>query len=393
LVHKGISLFNFAIMTKGLLFLIFIHLAVFDVCAQNPLKVLLYNDIKVVKATVSFTGDDFKIEADDLHLLNFNASDTFQISINKGKIALKTQVGTLGNFHKLKFIANNHQSLIRLQPLPILRIFNDYPQMIEISIHAGKLRFINTVEMEDYLTGVLKGEAGLDRPVELYKVHAVISRTYAWKNKSKHRAEGLNLCDQVHCQVYKGYWGNYEPIQEGVAMTKSEIIEDNNQQAIDALFHSNCGGQTLNSEDVWSEKLSYCRSKPDSFCHFMKNAEWTITMSNEAFKAYLHKNFYVTLSLNDTDTVYLMQSVERQKYWHINNQKISMKQMRADLELKSAYFDIYQIGSEIQLLGKGFGHGVGLCQEGAICMAEYGHDYQQIIKHYYEGVLIKKRIK
>jgi len=360
--------------------------------AQQSLKVLLYNDIKVSKAYFTFTGNEYLVEADNTQFSTLSLTDTFHLKENNGKIEIRTAQGILGNFKKITLTSQHHKSLIRLQPLPILRIYNDYPGKIEISSHAAKLRFVNHVAMEDYLTGVLKGEAGLDKPVEMYKVHAVISRTYALKNRSKHRVDGLNVCDQVHCQVYKGYWGHYEDIFEGVKQTEGEVIYDEQNQLIDALFHSNCGGQTLNSEDVWTNKLNYCRSKPDSFCFYMKNADWVKEFKTTDFTDYLNKSFNVSKSIfQSSDTLYHYQSEKRNNHWKLENKNISFKQMRADLELKSAYFDVYQMGDKIQLIGKGFGHGVGLCQEGAICMAEYGYSYEQIIKHFYEGVFIKKR--
>jgi stage II sporulation protein D len=369
---------------------IVLHLLSKLLCGQDVLKVLLYNDIKVSKAYFTFKDAEGIVEADHLSLNGISPDDTFRLNIHKGKIELKNSQGILGNFTKLSISANQDNNLIRLQPLPILRIYNDYPGKVVIDIHNEKLRFVNHVAMEKYLTGVLKGEAGLDKEVELYKVHAVISRTYAMKNKAKHRIEGFNLCDQVHCQVYKGCWGSYEPIRDGVQATDAEVLVDAQGQFIDALFHSNCGGRTVNSEDVWSGKLSYCRSQPDSFCFYMKNAEWEKEMKLEEFQGYLQKAYSTQLKqFADNDTGYVYQSSERQTHWQLNGRKISFKQMRGDLELKSTFFDIFQEGNTIRLIGKGFGHGVGLCQEGAICMAEYGYDYRQIIRHYYQGVLFK----
>lgn len=358
--------------------------------AQEVLKVLLYNDIKVNKAYFTFRNVGGMIEGEQLSFINSSPEDTFRLRIHQGKIELSNRDGILGTFTKLTIHCNNDDNLIRLQPLPVLRIYNDYPDKLIVDVFNGKLRFVNHVVLEKYLTGVLKGEAGLDKEVELYKVHAVISRTYAIKNKAKHRAEGFNLCDQVHCQVYKGSWAHYDPILQGVQSTAGEVLIDAQGQLIDALFHSNCGGRTVNSEDVWSGKLSYCRSKPDSFCFYMKNADWEKELPLSEFLAYLQKAHAIGLkNASANDTGYVFQSQERQTHWHLEGKRISFKQMRGDLELKSAFFDIYQSGENIRLIGKGFGHGVGLCQEGAMCMAEYGYDYEQIVKHYYQGVAIK----
>ena len=123
--------------------------------------------------------------------------------------------------------------------------------------------------MTTYIAGVSESESGKkDNILEYYKVQAIICRTYALKNSGKHIKEGYNLCDQEHCQVYKGRCTNPE-ILLAVSKTTGIIIVDRYNQPINAAFHANCGGQTLNSEDVWSKPLDYLKSVPDTFCRNM----------------------------------------------------------------------------------------------------------------------------
>src|SRR5208337_2379392 len=101
--------------------------------------------------------------------------------------------------------------------------------------------------------------------------------TYALKNSRKHITEGYNLCDMVHCEVYKGRCTKPEIIL-AVSKTSGEVIVDKDNQLINAAFHANCGGQTVNSEDVWSKSATYLKSVNDTFCINMPKARWEKTI-------------------------------------------------------------------------------------------------------------------
>src|SRR5690606_6809159 len=106
---------------------------------------------------------------------------------------------------------------------------------------------------------------------EYFKLQGIICRTYALNNLHTHTIEGYNLCDQVHCQAYHGKTF-YEDIVSAVMQTRGIVIVDSDISLITAVFHSSCGGQTVNSEDVWSKSLYYLRAVRDSFCLNAPNA-------------------------------------------------------------------------------------------------------------------------
>jgi stage II sporulation protein D len=175
-------------------------------------------------------------------------------------------------------------------------------------------------------------------------------------------------------------------IIKSVFETKNKIVVDENLNLIEAAFHSNSGGQTLNSEDVWGSKLSYLRSVNDSFSLKMPNAKWERKIAKEDWISYLKiKHNY---PVDDEDAKLLAFNFKqdtRKSFLESNNVKVPLKIVRADFQLKSTYFSIIPKGDSLIFKGKGFGHGVGMCQEGAMRMAKLGYTYLDILNFYYQN--------
>ena len=106
-----------------------------------------------------------------------------------------------------------------------------YDELIVFS-SKGELTLVNKVDLEHYLIGVLESEVGLNQTKDFYKVHSIISRTYALKNQYKFIHEGFNLTDLVNCQVYKGKMYNHKNIIEAVKETRNLILVDENMDYI-----------------------------------------------------------------------------------------------------------------------------------------------------------------
>ena len=213
-----------------------------------------------------------------------------------------------------------------------------------------------------YVAGVVEAEGGANKPMEYYKVQAILSRTYALRNHERH--VGYDVCDGTHCQVYHGISKKDIDIFAAVEATENLVIVDSSAQLITAFFHSNCGGQTCSAQDVWKTDLSYCVGKKDPYCMGMPNSTWEKRMTTTEWKKYLITK---SIPINDTDVCVTgsmnCSANKRPNYYIQNNTSLPTKDMRADLKLKSAYFHIEELDNEIVLHGRGFGHGVGLCQE------------------------------
>ncbi len=168
--------------------------------------------------------------------------------------------------------------------------------------------------------------------------------------------------------------------------TMGEVIVDKDKKMISAAFHSNSGGQTVNSENIWTIPTSYLKSVNDSFSNDMKNSLWEKKMLKSDFVNYLKTSFnFPVEDSSKLDSVLNFKQTTR-KVFLIDS--IHLKFIRRDFYLKSTFFDIVEQGDTLIFKGRGYGHGVGLSQEGAIKMAKLGYKYHDIIKFYYKDVEI-----
>jgi stage II sporulation protein D len=255
---------------------------------------------------------------------------------------------------------------------------------IKVYMLNGQLRFINEVDIDHYVAGVVEGEAGYGLPLEYYKLQAILCRTYALKNINRHQNEGFNLCDKVHCQVYHHKCGKND-IVKSTASTSGLVVVDHDLELINTTFHSNCGGQTCNSEDVWLTPVSYLRSIKDSFCLNSRHSRWQKTINKKYFKTIFLKN-KPDDSLELKSLINICQDTARFPRKTIISTPIT--KVRSDLNLNSTFFSTDSYSDDFILYGRGFGHGVGLCQEGGIEMSRQGFSYVDILKYYYTSVFI-----
>jgi stage II sporulation protein D len=261
-----------------------------------------------------------------------------------------------------------------------------YNGSMVISPAGGSMQVVNRVPLEAYTAGVVQAEAGRGHHREYYKIQAVSCRTYALTNQRKHLLDGFELCDGVHCQVYHGRCRS-DSIQKAVDATRSLVLVDQDINIIHATFHSNCGGETVNAEDLWSKSEPYLRATRDTFCLGAPHATWKKTLSRAEWLGYLKRRH----GLDATDTMRLNAVLDyvpqcRDLYLGNTTPGIPLKHVREDLKLRSTYFSVRSEGDKVELAGRGFGHGVGLCQEGAMRMAKAGRSYMDILHHYYTDV-------
>jgi stage II sporulation protein D len=240
-------------------------------------------------------------------------------------------------------------------------------------------------DFESYVAGVVESEAGKEQGIEYYKVQALICRTYALSNKRRHEHEGFNLCDQVHCQVYHGMSRFNTDIIEASQVTAGQVIVDSDMNLINATFHSNCGGHTVNSEEVWSKALPYLRAKEDTFCLDGKHATWESQILRSAWFDYMEVKTG-GMSEKPSADLYSYKPSGRSTHFLLDDKSVPLKDIRSKWFLNSTYFEMDPDGERLILKGRGFGHGVGLCQEGAMSMIRKGYAYQEVLTFYYTDV-------
>jgi len=246
------------------------------------------------------------------------------------------------------------------------------------------LTLVNEVDIEWYLCGVVETEIGRIKEIEALKAQTLCARTYVIRGYKRHLKEGFHLCDQQHCQAYKSV-STYKPIIDAVFATKSEVIMYEGK-LIDALFSACCGGVTADAQEVWNKDIPYLKPVLDGkYCQHSKNFKWTLTLPVSQWR----KLMPVSDSL--PSVIYYIPDRSGRPYKLLSRNTdftLDDNVVRTQLRLKSARIKYTLQGSYVCIEGSGFGHGVGLCQEGAIGMAKQGFTYQNIIKYYYKEVTL-----
>lgn len=304
------------------------------------------------------------------------------VTIEGGRLRLSSKDRVYGHFSELHLELAEDQKYNMQSLLPV-RTEEIYDAPLKIDVVEGGMMIIAVYEdPAPYIAGVVEAETGKDQGEEFYKVQAVISRTYALSNARRHEHEGFNLCDQVHCQVYHGISRHNDDIMKAVLATKDEVLVDSELDLITASFHSNCGGHTVNSEEVWSLALPYLRARPDTFCLGGKHAQWKSEVKISDWQRYIQEQY--ALDMNDLSITAV--SGQREAFYLSPELGIERKHLRHKWRLKSTYFDAARVGDTVKLNGRGFGHGVGLCQEGAMNMIEKGYRYDEVVQFYYTDI-------
>jgi stage II sporulation protein D len=247
------------------------------------------------------------------------------------------------------------------------------------------LLLINTCDIEKYIAGVVEAEGGSGKNEEYFRTQAVIARTYTYKYFSKHIIDRYNLCDNTHCQAFNGLIED-SLIISAVLHTRGLVITTPDSVLIISAFHSNCGGETSPSQYAWLTGQPYLTRVVDPYCQNSRNALWERKISLKEWTDFLKRNGYSGI-LSDP-SVFNFNQTSRVPDYVAASFSMSLRTLRTNFDFRSSYFSVLVEGDSLLINGKGYGHGVGLCQEGAMAMAVKGFTYQQIIDFYYSGVLI-----
>lgn len=306
------------------------------------------------------------------------------LRVENGQIRVSVNSDEYGLFHQIRLEATDTACILCLNPEGCKQ--RTYEGNLVVSLLPNKsLLLINDVEFETYIAGVVQSEI-YGQQSDIFRIQAIISRTWALRNLLKHNAEGYNFCDHVHCQAYLNRCIRPD-IMIGAIQSSGETLVDSEGNLIEAPFHSNSGGQTANSEDVWRNALPYLRSVPDTFSYHMRQSDWTKTIPVHRWLSYFVKTHHINTNdaaLRDT-LLHFRQLTRRARILNI-----PLTRVRQDWQLKSTFFSVEydQPSHNVILHGHGYGHGVGLSQEGTIRMVSLGYSYDSILAHYYTGATL-----
>jgi stage II sporulation protein D len=282
------------------------------------------------------------------------------------------------------------------------------------------LFLINMLDVEEYLRGVIPmelGKRGME-DLEALKAQAVAARTYTYKRIDERKTFLFDLYNSVNDQVYGGSSVEYREADLAIKMTL-DLILTLNDSLIYTYYHSTCGGMTASIESVWPEKLprSYLVAVSDTdpsgtaYCSMSTYFTWKERWQSNRFKGIVSK-FLEDNCINKTGQVNLkdlnLRIIDRDKSGRIKTllvEGVEWKRtvigdkaryvLRRDAPaftiLRSSNFIIDSFTpKEILISGKGYGHGVGMCQMGAIGRARAGKSFDEILLAYYSGVQLSK---
>lgn len=249
---------------------------------------------------------------------------------------------------------------------------------------------IVTLELEEYIIGVVGAEMPASFNKEALKAQAVVARTYALKAM----ATGRTLTDNSSTQNYKdnnqlkSSWGSsydtyYNKVKNAVMETKGLYLTYNGQY-IEALYHSTSNGKTENSENVWGNSYPYLVSVSSEY------DSSNPSFIKEQFISYIELSSKLKMEVNDETEFNILNKTigDRVSAIEINGKIYKGVDFRNLLGLRSADFEITKSDNGVTFKTKGYGHGVGMSQYGANGMAKAGYGYESILKHYYTGVSI-----
>lgn len=265
-----------------------------------------------------------------------------------------------------------------------------------VRVKDEKTQKIISVPFEEYIKGVLAGEMPTSFDLEALKAQAVASRSYVLVKMNQNKDKDYDVVNTVNNQVYltddqlKEKWkdkyvSKINKIKTAILETKGEYLSYNGE-VVEALFFSTSTGKTENSEEVFSSKIPYLRSVSSTWDEASPVFEDTATFDLKSFYTKLGIDYQEKINFEVLETT----STGRVKTIKINNQTFKGRDVASKLSLRSNYFNIVQNNENVTITTKGFGHGVGMSQYGALGMAKEGYKYIDILKHYYQNTEIKK---
>jgi stage II sporulation protein D len=353
--------------------------------SSGQVRVRIFANQKPSSALLTVAEGKYELDVYDGKSISLTAGDPVILAMYDNKIAVKIRnsVSFMCDSLTVKGLTGNDSFYFRVNGSSIVRQL--YSGDLQCISDLGVLVFINICDVEQYIAGVVRTEGGPGKRIEYLKSQAVLARTFMYKHFERHLIDRYNLCDNTHCQAFNGI-STDTLISRAALETKGLVVLDHDSTLIISAFHSNCGGETSISDFVWLSGNSYVKKVIDPYCVKSPNATWRKTIPLTEWEAYLKKSGFVPVGT--TAPSYNFSQLTRQNNYRIGSFSLPFGQIRNDLNLRSAFFSVVKEGNLITFKGRGYGHGVGLCQEGAMVMAARGFKYSEIIRFYYSDVII-----
>lgn len=366
---------------------VFMILALTGKAFPLDVSVCLFHEKQVMAVLFTAHGGDYSVMEGDSIMGSCPQGESWYLLKEGGRILARDHTGAWLNAGELSFRGEGQDRYFGLKPVNPAELPREYADDFHIGMGIQGLLMLNQINMEKYILGVTESEAGSRCVLEYYKVQVILCRTFALKNLHRHESEGFHLCDGVHCQAYKGRHLWNEDVEIGGEVTNGLVLTDPDSVLLNAVYHSNSGGETRGAAQVWLREEPCLRPILDAFSLGQPNAEWEKRIPLQDWLTYLGGKDILSEKLVDTSALELVME-HRQGYYCPFGDSLGLSEIRRDWNLRSDFFDITRSGMDLLLQGRGYGHGVGLSQEGAMTMARKGYHYKEILNYYYHNIRI-----
>lgn len=266
---------------------------------------------------------------------------------------------------------------------------------------SSGLYAVNELPLEDYLLGVIPCEISPSAPMEAIKAQAVAARSYTIRKIGRFKDQPYDVDDTVRTQVYRGTEREDPRTTSAVRATAGQILTYNGA-VVDAIYGAVSGGQTENCHEVWGgSPVPYLTSFPDvdergrPYADGSKYMTWTVAYTQIEFESLLRAAGYSLGSIVEV-RVESQTSSGRAATVRIvgthGDASIRANDLRWILgvdRLRSTWFNVGRTPTGWEFAGRGWGHGVGLCQAGAVGRAKAGQSYLEILAAYYPGTRLQ----
>ena len=252
----------------------------------QKISVSLFNELNLQTILVTPVSGDYSIVSES-GTFKINPNQIIYISRADDSVKVRDMASHIGTWKRVSIVGQSENDVIRVSPIVPSMPARIYDENLGFYVDFDRMMAINIVDVDKYIAGVVEAESGPSAHIEFYKAQALLARTYALGHMERHNGEGFNLCDEVHCQVYKGKSTRNPNILKATKDTNGQVVIDTENNLIVGAFHANCGGQTANSGDVWVTSKDYLVSVNDPYCKGQPSSQWEVRIPVEQWREFL----------------------------------------------------------------------------------------------------------
>ena len=370
-------------MKRQFLALIVTLIYTLQMSGQTAPRVLIFAEQEYSRLQVKVKGGSYTLTAytpDSIFTMEYGPDDVHPLYTFRGDLRLnRAGCDSIRITTKDTFVVRVLRGKNWTAERPYLGDFILRPNLIYLE---GIVR----TPVESYIAGVVEAEGGSSSTAEAYyKAQAVLARTWLITNIKKHVSEGFHIKDDQSSQAFKGlpHSKNATTIAKACASLGDTVALYNGAPII-GFYHSNSGGYTALPEQVWSKALPYCRVVLDPFSKKGSKAAWQKTYSWDDWQKYWSRA--IDWSVSDWSAFFSQLPDTRSTQWTLGDQTFKMETVRRDFKWRSAYVLPEATTEGVMVHGFGFGHGVGMAQQGAMLMGRAGFDWKEILDFYFKDL-------